>query len=198
MKHIIQLSLVAGIALAGGCANTEESDPVAQAPTMTQNKFANAPGWVLNPSMEGGLSAVGSAIESKAGMSFQRTKALANGRDELARQMSLEVSNMFKSFLQSTGVGDAETIDSVSSAVSKQVAQATLSGSRQGQMWVAPDGELYVLVVMDMEAFKLATEQAYKQAVQTSMGNDEALYQQFLGERAQDDLSAEIERRFGK
>lgn len=191
--------------LATGCQQTAPAPAPVAAPapapapqaTLAGGKFANAPAWVANPQMEGGLSAVGSAMPTQAGMAFQRTRALANGRDELARQMEVEVSNLFKDFTQVTGVADAETVDTVASNVSRQVAQAVLAGSRQANLWQAPDGELYVLVVLDPEMAIQATEEAIKAAVRTSHGNDEALYQQFLGERAQAELDALLNKRFG-
>lgn len=195
MKLYASLALLP--VLFSGCETNEPAAPVAEPsqPAFIDGKFANAPGWVANPMVEGGLSAVGSAMPTKAGMSFQRTRALGNARDELARQLSVEVANLFKNFTQATGIGDAETVDTVASNVSRQVAQATLAGSRQADLWQAPDGELYVLVVMEPESVIAATKEAVKAAA-TSMGNDEALYQQFLGERAQAELDSALEKRF--
>lgn len=51
---------------------------------------------------------------------------------------------------------------------------------------------------MQPESVIAATKEAVEEAVNTSMGNDEALYQQFLGERAQAELDAALEKRFGK
>jgi hypothetical protein len=200
MKTILHLPLLAIAMVAfNGCQQTQPVTPDPAPPMpLIGGKFANAPMWVANPSIEGGLSAVGSAMPTQAGMAFQRTRALANGRDELARQLSLEVTNLFKDFAQVTGVGDAETVDTVASSVSRQVAQATLAGSRQADMWQANDGELYVLVVMEPESVINATKEAVKAAVSTSLGNDQALYQQFLGERAQADLDSALDKRFGK
>lgn len=197
--RILMAVLPAALLAFSGCENAPETEPQEpETPKLTGGKFEGAPAWVANPSMEGGLSAVGSANPTKAGISFQRTRALANARDELARQLSLEVSNLFKDFTQVTGVPQSETVDTVASNVSRQVAQATLAGSRQADLWQANDGELYVLVVMEPESVIAATKEAVEEAVETSMGNDEALYQQFLGERAQDELDAALEKRFGQ
>lgn len=198
------LSISCGAALLTGCQTTDPQPtpaptpaPVVQPqPSLSGGKFANAPHWVANPTVEGGLSAVGSAMPTGAGTSFQRTRALAQARDELARQMSVEVSNLFKDFTQVTGLFESETVDTVASNVSRQVAQATLAGSRQVDIWQAPDGELYVLVVMDTDSIRDAAREAVKAAASTSLGNDEALYQQFLGERAQAELDAQLEKRF--
>lgn len=200
-KLILLAALPVSLLIFSGCQSDPEPEAdtaAVEAPRLAGGKFANAPSWVANPAMEGGLSAVGSAAPTQAGISFQRTRALANARDELARQLSVEVANLFKDFTQVTGVPQSETVDTVASNVSRQVAQATLAGSRQANLWQAPDGELFVHVVMQPESVIAATKEAVEEAVNTSMGNDEALYQQFLGERAQAELDAALEKRFGK
>lgn len=174
--------------LFAGCSGQEKiADPG------MAGEFANAPGWVLDPSMEGGLSAVGSAKIGKAGLQFTRTEALANGRDELARIMSVKVKNLVKNFTQTTGIGDDETVDKVASQVSKQVASQTLNGSKQKSIWVSPSKELFVLVVLD----PASVAQAIKENVQTSFKNEKAMWQQFQSKKAHDDLDSEIEKEFG-
>jgi hypothetical protein len=153
--------------------------------------LAGAPMWVLDPSVDGGVAAVGSAQKSPGGLQFQRTEALANARDELARILSVKVNNMVKNFSQATGVGDAQTFEKVAQQVSKQVASQTLSGSKQKAIWINPvSGELFVHVILDPEAVKAAA----KSSVMTSMQNDQALWQQFQAKKADDALDAEVDK----
>ncbi len=192
-KMLVSVVMLVGcaVALAGcGGSKTAKIDNKEIA-----NEFANAPSWVLDGggTMEGGVAAVGSAAIGKAGMNFARTEALANGRDELARQVSLKVKNMVKNFTQTTGIGDSETVDKVSSQVSKQVANQTINGSRQKDSWISPSSNLYVLVAVDSSIAK----QAIKNAVQTSLKNEQALWQQFQAKKAYDELDKEIDKEFG-
>lgn len=173
----------------GGCAPKGK----VRAPELV-DEFANAPKWVLDPSMEGGLSAVGSAKMGKAEMSFYRTKAMANARDELARIMSVKVKNLVKNFTQTTGIGDDETVDTVSAQVSKQVAKQTLTGSKQKDIWISPSKELFVLVVLD----PATVAEAVKESVKTSYKNERALWQQFQAKKAHEELDAEIDKEFGE
>lgn len=157
-------------------------------------EFENAPSWVLDGGgSEGGMAAVGSAPIGNAGMNFAMTEALANGRDELARQMSVKVKNMVKNFAQTTGIGDSETVDKVSAQVSKQVTNQTLNGSRQKDSWISPSSTLYVLVGVDPEIVK----ESIKNSIQTSFKSDQALWQQFQAKKAYDELDNEIEKEFG-
>jgi hypothetical protein len=159
-----------------------------------KDEFANAPGWVLSPNVEGGLGAVGSAKIGKAGMQFAKTEAMANGRDEIARQMSVKVKNLVKNFTQVIGVGDAQTVDKVSSQVSKQVTDQVLTGSKQKDTWISPSKELYVMVVVDPSIVKSAIQNS----VETSYKNDQALWQQFQAQKGHEELDKEIEKEFKK
>jgi len=182
--------LILSFVIFGGCASNPSK---VEEPTL-KDEFANAPKWVLNTSAEGVLSAVGSAKMSKAGMQFTRTKAMANGRDELARIMSVKVKNLVKNFTQTTGISDDETVDTVSSQVSKQVANQTLAGSRQKDLWISPSGELFVLVVLD----PATVAEAIKESIKTGYKNEKALWQQFQAKKAFEELDEEIEKEFGE
>lgn len=151
-----------------------------------------APTWVLDPGSVKGLAAVGSAQKSPGGIQFQRNEAMATGRDELARMISIRVSNSFKNFNRSTGVGDAQTFDKVTEDVSKQVAKETLNGSHQKDLWVAPDGTLFVLVSLDPKD----VADLVKQAAVASFKNDSAKWQQEEAKKAFQELDASIDKEF--
>ncbi|WP_456401207.1 LPP20 family lipoprotein [Persephonella sp.] len=195
MKRVVLILSIAALLplFITSCGKKEKKVEQVQAEQWKQ-EFANAPQWVLNPNVEGGLAAVGSAKIGPAGIQFARTEALANARDELARMLSIKVKNMIKNFTQTTGIGDETTVDKVSAQVSKQVTSQVLNGSRQKDMWISPSGELYVLVVLDPGSVK----EAIKQATLTSFKNERALWQQFQAKKAYDELEKEIEKLEGQ
>lgn len=185
MKKLILAISVLALMLAG-CAKQEAKQQLADP------CFVGAPSWVLNPQVEGALAAVGSAQKSKAGMQFTRDAAMANARSEITRMIEVKVNTMMKDFTQTTGVGDAETVDKVTSSVSKQIASQTLQGTQQKDIWMSPCSELYVLVVLNPTKVAELT----KQQVSTSLKNDQALWQQFQAKKAQDELDAAIDKEF--
>jgi len=144
--------------------------------------------------MEGGLFGVGSSEKNPLGISFQRTEAAAAARDALARQLKIKVKNMFKQFQATTGIGDAQTADKATQNVSKQVAEATLSGSKIMKTWVSPKGTMFVLVGMPDP--KAVAEQV-KNIAKTSFKNDKALWQEFKAKKAEQELDAAVEKEFG-
>jgi hypothetical protein len=101
---------------------------------------------------------------------------------------------MLKNFTQVTGIGDDEVVDAVSASVSKQVTSQSLSGTRQSAIWESPCSEVYVLLAAD----PVTIQGAIKDGVTSSYMNDNALWQQFQAQKAQDELDAAIMQEFGQ
>jgi LPP20 lipoprotein len=189
-SKILWISVVtASILLMGGCSNKVESVVAQGAPAQISMEFDGAPTWVQDPTVEGGLCALGTAKIGPAGIGFATTEATGNGRDDLARQIQVNVSNMLKNFTQQTGVGDQAAVDKAVTDVSKQLAKQDLNGSKATKKWVSKTGTLWVLVTMQ-DPSKVSA--AVKNAVKTSFKNDEALWQQFQAKKAQDELDASL------
>lgn len=185
MKKIyILLALVSVIAMTGCSGADKKSDPK---PAVSQ-ELSKFPNWVVDPTYEDATAAVGSAIIGNAGLSFARQQAMANARDQLALSIEVKVSTMFKSYVNSVGLGGADGVDAVATSVSKQVASQTLRGSTQKEMAVV-DNELYVLVVIPNETLR---EEA-KKTINTSMANDKAMWQEFKADQGQKELEYAIE-----
>ncbi|HCW92842.1 MAG TPA: hypothetical protein DHM44_04090 [Flexistipes sinusarabici] len=188
MKKVLYAAMVLIILsfVAAGCGK-KAPEP------LTHSCLEGAPSWVINPSMEGSITGLGSAKIGAAGMQFARTEAIAVARDEIARTISVKVKNMFKNFTQATGVGDEETVDRVAVNVSKQVASQTLSGSVPTKTWVSPCNEYYTLVVLNPGKVEDVVQ---KNAI-SSFKNERALWQQFQAKKAHEELEKEIEKEFG-
>ncbi|EGJ51821.1 LPP20 family lipoprotein [Desulfocurvibacter africanus] len=181
------------LALIAGCAATEEK--AADAPIAGDaGVLAGAPQWVFNPEREGLITEIGSAPKSLGGFQAQRTEALGNARDALARLLSVKVQNSLKNFSQQTGVGDDQTMDKVVVSTSNQLAKVELNGAGQKELWIGKDGTMYVLVALESD--KVAA--AMKKLAVSSFKNENALWQQFQAQKAQDQLSLEIEKEFNK
>jgi hypothetical protein len=150
-----------------------------------------APDWVCGTPVEGyPVSSIGSFRGTGAGISFARNQAAADGRVQLATEMRAKVGAMVKNHAETTGVGDQETIDAVASVTQRQITAEMLYGSKAIQYRTGPDGTTYALVVLDAQ--QAAT--AAKQAAQNSYKNQQAAWQRFLGEKAQQELGAEMDK----
>lgn len=191
MKKLLVIAAAFMLATTG-CGGKDDSDSSTPETVIANKCFQGAPDWVIAGGAEGGVSSVGAAQISKAGLQFARTAALGNARDEMARNISVKVNNMLKDFTQVTGIGDDEVVDKVTASVSKQVASETLQGTQQRALWTSPCNELYVLITVNEQA----VQKSVKDSVTSSFRNDNALWQQFQAQKAQDELDAAIMNEF--
>jgi len=183
--------LIAGItmsALMTGCGGKKEE--------VADCVFPDAPGtaapdWVCEGSVEGiEVSAVGSADKSGAGHDFMKSMAATSARVQLAQRLKIQVQNMVKQYVETTGAADSETVDKVLTSVSKQITNETLVGTKVFKTRTSPNGALYVLVGMNASSVAQASQNALK----TSMNNERALWQQFKAQKGQDELAADISK----
>lgn len=150
---------------------------------------SSAPGWICDEPVPGiEVSAVGVAEKSAAGHSFMKNMAATDARVQLAQSMKVHVQNMVKQYAETTGAADSETVDKVNTSVTKQITDETLVGTKVFKTRTSPNGTLYVLLGMDASIAAQVTENALK----TSMNNEQALWQQFKAQKAQDELAADI------
>lgn len=186
MKHtLVTLAATASILLMAGCADKFEQ----------QCNFPGtetlAPGWVCDEPVEGwAVSAPGSAEKTAAGYDFQKQMAMTSARVQLAQQVKVHVANMVKQFAEVTGAAaaDTETVDQVRSATTKQITDQTLEGSKVVQTVQGPNGTLWVLMALDQNSIQAIT----KNAVKTSMNNEQALWQKFQAKMSHDEMAEEI------
>lgn len=190
-RIIYGLTLVTFLTFLGGCSSTNEKpkEPESATTCVYPNSTVIAPDWVCDTPVDSlVLSAVGIAEPSKAGFSFMKDIAASDGRGRLAEQLQVEVKKMVKQYLGTTGKGDSETVDAAASSTLKTITNQTLVGSRVHQTRTGPNGRLYVLVGID----EAAKTQVVKAAVETSMRNEAALWQQFKAQQSFEEMAAEI------
>lgn len=189
------IKTLSSIALAGlvaatitGCGGAKPEPKQEEPDFRCKQENVLAPQWTCVPMAEGAYAGVGIAQKSGAGMGFMRNIATANGRQDLAQQIQTQVKAKVEAFTRATGVGSNETVDSVATSVTKQVAKVDLSGSKAIDSWVAPSGALYLLVTVP----EAAVNKEAKEAVKTSFKNDQALWQQFQSKQALEGLEKEF------
>lgn len=185
-KKLVIVMMALGILSA--CSNKEPREEKREITPIKSAQYKKLPDWVLQPEYSKGIAAIGQAKIGQAGLSFAKTEALANARNELARQIGVQVDNMFTSYVNTTGIGPNQTLEKVATDVSKQVASVSLKGSKQLNVWISEDEEVYVLVGVDNS---VVNEQA-----KTTLNNELAMYQEFKANKAQEELAKEIDKEF--
>ena len=203
MNKKVITQFAAAVMLTGvvACSSTSETTkivPVALEQDYNLCYYGNsemrAPDWVCGTPVEGyPVSAVGSFRETKAGTNFARNQATMDGRVQLATEMKAKVGAMVKNHAETTGVGDQETVDSVASVTQRQITAEMLYGAKPLNYRKGPDGTTYALLVLDPKQ----AASAAKQAMVTSYKNKRAEWQRFLGDKAQKELEAEMDKMIG-
>ncbi len=189
MRTVHIVTAIAAAAVLAGCAKPKKAAEEVADCVFPQTS-AKAPMWVCSQgSVEGvAIWAPGSYQKTAAGAAFQQDQATLNGRTRLAQQVRSVVTSGLKQAIQTTGAGSSETVDQVASSAAKSISAETLVGSRVFRTAYAPDGTMFVLVGVD----EATAKRVVQNAVQTSMNNDRAQWQQLQGAKLQADLSAEV------
>ena len=186
---IMLAAIVAGGMAGCGSSPTKEDKLAKLAECVFPNSKEPAPGWVCDEPVEGmPITAMGSAAKSDAGHDFMKQMAATGARVQLAQNMRVQVQNMIKQYVETTGAASKETVDRVNTSVTKQITDQSLQGTRISNSITGPDGTLYVLMGLDTAGAQQLTEAAIK----TSMNNDQAAWQQFRAQKGQDELAADI------
>jgi hypothetical protein len=138
---------VAG-AVGGGCASSGGGPD-------------GSPDWVRRgcPSASGRICGVGIADKTITSPSMARSVAQGRGRTEIARSLQVRVKAMLKDHQSATTQADASFSEQYVEDTSKQITDLNLAGTRLEDAWTAADGSLYVLMVLDVQAFKDSLDQ---------------------------------------
>lgn len=149
------LFFILGVAMfVAGCSSKYELGEGASSiedSALEANNLSNAPSWVLNGGRDG-LSAIGSADITKAGLQFARNEALAMARDELSRIISVKVEGLVSNAVsQSIGNNAYDAnVERYGEQITRQIVSQSMVGTKQKDTWITPDGkQIYVLVELD-------------------------------------------------
>ena len=184
MKKIIYF-ISASIIIFSGCSSKNEI----LKEQSCQIEKVNAPEWICTGGkIKGMITGVGSAQATPLGFNFQRTEAISAARDEIAREISIKVKNIFKRYEASTGIGKDKTVEKSIENVSKQLSYVTLRNSKLLKLWKSPKDTLYVLVGIPKEDVV--------NTIKTSIESKKAMYQKILAKKSWKELDEEIDKEF--
>ena len=198
IKTLLSISMTTLIALTFNACSDEPKPAEKTSVASSVNEFGckqenvDAPKWTCIPMVDGHYAGVGIAPKSAAGMGHMRRVALANGRSDLAQQIKSQIKDKVEIYTGTTGNGTQETVDQVTTAVSKQLAKVDLENSKGIDVWNAPSGTLYMLVTVPESNINKNVKETVKETVNSSYKSDNALWQQFKSKEALDSLDNEF------
>jgi hypothetical protein len=189
MKLVPTLVTAAAVIALVGCGSKPRKEEVAEC-KFPENPSEKAPVWVCPPyAVEGQKdTGFGTHAKSGAGYQFSLDQASAKARAQLATQVKTRVTQMIRDFAGTTGAGATETVDRAASSTTQQITAETLAGSKVVRSTVDGKGNVYVVVGMDLEG----SNKRIQEALNTSMRNQPALWQQMQAGRSHAEMQAEI------
>lgn len=154
MKKILLGSVVVA-AMIIGCANKDnalgEGGKKIDKKALQALSIQGAPNWVLNAG-QGDMSAVGDAPIINGDLGFARTEALALARDELARQVGVEINSALGRAAKASTSSSTQNLETLSEQITKQSTSQLLSGTKQTDTWITKDGgRVFVLLKLSPE-----------------------------------------------
>lgn len=158
MKNKIVIALsVAALIFSASCKKTEK--PFEN----KNNALSNLPSWVLDPEMPEGIAAVGIASPSKGGVKFQIPQAELDAKANIASRIQSEISRVTKDSLRSANVNNADDVEQFFAQATKEVVKnLPLSGVKRINIFQAPDGTLYVHMILKNEDYSKFLENSEK------------------------------------
>lgn len=187
LVKIVLIGLVAFVV--GGCSSSPE--PISVVDERCKKGGELLPEWVCTSAIDGfSYSAVG--IGDSNSKSLKNAQAISRARAELAHQVSVTVKAKTEDFLRSTGVGANETVDVVTTVVSKQVAKVNLVQSKKMKEHTSKNGDLYVLVTVPDETVNEQVKVAFQDGLKSSFKDNNAMWQQFQSKQSLESLDKEF------
>ena len=181
-KILLLFTITLLVFAAVGCGSAPDPKPEPDEKPQPQS-MADVPDFFLMPpTAEDAFYGVGVAKMSSLDMS--RTMSISRARDDIARQVNLQVKNAITDYAQEAGADSSQTLKFVET-VSRQIAEAKLQGAKPKEMYAAKDGTIYALVEYRLDNFKEDAAEVFKR-------NEEAAFSEFKAAQALEKLNFEI------
>jgi hypothetical protein len=141
-----------------GSSNKEGAKNGKEGEEEKEDPLEGAPVWVTQDCRdhfknEPVLCGVGSVSDVES-PSLARNAAMARGRTEISRYLTVEVRSIITDYQAQKGGKTEQEIGDQST----QISDMTLSGSRMASYFIGKDGTYYSLMVLELDAFKESVE----------------------------------------
>jgi len=204
MQRIINASLIVtllGVAILWAGCGGPKTEPILIAETnvlttpgtieraeSSQITNINVPDWFVNVPQDPDYIYIARTRSSKD-LEMSIDTAQAQARVDLANQVQTKVTAMFKRFREEIGSGEDSELNSIATAVSKDIASESVSGLKVKQQEVVKEGAVYNVFVL----FELATGEI-NSAVLDKVKAQKDMYTRFRASQGFKELEAEVEK----
>jgi len=191
IKKFVSVALIVGLGLSVfmSCSSApEEKEEKEAVSTVIGKDGIPMPSWVTkNPKSADTFYTVGFAKMSNRNIS--KTAAGQDARDQIARWVGTSVKNALVSYTSEGGEGENTQTLTHFENISKQVAEQTLVGVEEDEIWVDAEGGVYMLCSFP----KANISKSFTETVGTFQRNEAAAFAEFKAEEALSFLEKETE-----
>ncbi|HNQ96527.1 MAG TPA: LPP20 family lipoprotein [Treponemataceae bacterium] len=182
LRKIVTITLIAfvvGTAFISCSSAPEEKEEVPVTRKIIGQDGVPMPDWVnKNPKSETHFYAVGYAMKSSRAIS--KTASGQDARDQIARWVGTSVKNALVSYTSEGGEQTNTQTLSHFENISKQVAEQTLVGVEEDEIWVDDKGGVYMLCSFP----KANLNKSFEETVGTFQRNEAAAFAEFKAKEA--------------
>lgn len=182
LRKIVTITLIAfvvGTAIISCSSAPEEKEEVPVTRKIIGQDGVPMPDWVnKNPKSETHFYAVGYAMKSSRAIS--KTASGQDARDQIARWVGTSVKNALVSYTSEGGEQTNTQTLSHFENISKQVAEQTLVGVEEDEIWVDDKGGVYMLCSFP----KANVNKSFEETVGTFQRNEAAAFAEFKAKEA--------------
>lgn len=191
IRKIVSITMLFALVLTGfiACSSSpDEKEEKEVISTVIGMDGIPMPAWVVkNPKSDTTFYAVGYSRMSNRNIS--KTAAGQDARDQIARWIGTSVKNALVSYTSEGGEGtNTQTLTHFEN-ISKQVAEETLVGVEEDEIWVDAEGGIYMLCSFPKEN----VNKSFKETVGSFQRNEAAAFAEFKAEEALSFLEKETE-----
>ncbi len=191
IRKVVSIVMISALVLTGfvSCSSApEEKEEKETVSTVIGMDGIPMPNWVTkNPKSDTTFFAVGYSKMSNRNIS--KTAAGQDARDQIARWIGTSVKNALVSYTSEGGEGTNTQTLSHFENISKQVAEQTLVGVEEDELWVDAEGGVYMLCSFPREN----VNKSFTDAVGDFQRNEAAAFAEFKAEEALSFLEKETE-----
>jgi hypothetical protein len=158
----------------GGCATTKGAEE--NGPAVSQIIGAEGipqPDWV-NKTVSTQDMHFETGYGKMSNKQFSIKRATVEAKNKIAEWVNTSVKEVVLTYMNDAGSGDNRQAIDAMETISKQVAEASLSGVSTESMWVDPDGGVWVLCSIPIANIEQSFEQAAEVVAEAFSENDAA------------------------
>ena len=120
--------------------------------TDVSDTIDGVPAWVVNMSLKSNIVHYEVGYGKGSNRATAQKKAEADARNKIAMWLEADVTTALVTYTQDAGIGDDAELIEFMEEVSKQTAEATLSGAAIESVYIDWEGGVYVLMSYDLDA----------------------------------------------